>query len=71
MEKVEISAPGVGIFTSQVNTLENILDGLNIKDRVNFIKMDIEGVEADVAIKSIEIIKEANVISLEFHVQKK
>jgi FkbM family methyltransferase len=51
----------------KVDTLENILDGLNIKDKINFLKMDIEGFEADLINNSINIIKEANVISLEFH----
>ena len=63
----EITAPCDKTFISKINTLENILNGLNIKHEINFIKMDIEGVEADVVTKSIEIIKRANVISLEFH----
>lgn len=53
--------------TCKVNTLENILDMLKIKDKVDFIKMDIEGFELDVIHKSIRKVKEANIISLEFH----
>jgi FkbM family methyltransferase len=63
----EIHAPCDKTFISKIDTLENILKGLNIKDKINFIKMDIEGFEVEVVIKSIEIIKQANVISLEFH----
>jgi FkbM family methyltransferase len=51
----------------KINTLENILDGLRLNKKINFIKMDIEGIEADIIHRSIETIKEANVISLEFH----
>jgi len=57
-------------FLCKINTLENILDTLNIHDKINFIKMDIEGFEVDVISKSIEIIKNTNVIALEFHATK-
>lgn len=32
--------------TIEVNTLDNMIDGLNVKDPVNLIKIDIEGAEA-------------------------
>jgi FkbM family methyltransferase len=54
-------------FSCKIDILENVFDRLNIKDMVNFVKIDIEGFEADVVTKSIEIIKGANVISVEFH----
>jgi FkbM family methyltransferase len=54
-------------FRFVTDTLENILERLNIKEDVNFIKMDIEGFESDVVARSIEIIKKANVVSVEFH----
>jgi FkbM family methyltransferase len=54
-------------YRFKVNTLENILHDLGINEKINFIKMDIEGFEADVVCKSIKTIKEANVISVEFH----
>jgi FkbM family methyltransferase len=54
-------------FSCKIDILENIFERLNIKNSVNFVKLDIEGLEADVVTKSIEIIKEADVISLEFH----
>jgi FkbM family methyltransferase len=54
-------------YRFKVNTLENILRELNIVDRINFIKMDIEGFEDEVVRESIQILKQANVISLEIH----
>ena len=51
----------------QVDTLENIVANLKIIDKINFIKMDIEGFEAEVISKSIGTIREASVISLECH----
>jgi FkbM family methyltransferase len=54
----------------KVNTLENILDTLKINGKIDFIKMDIEGFEVDVIRKSIGKVKEANIISLEFHQTK-
>jgi FkbM family methyltransferase len=54
-------------YTCKLNTLENILRDLNITDKINFIKMDIEGMEAEVVSKNIQAFKEVNVISLEFH----
>jgi FkbM family methyltransferase len=54
-------------FSCKIDVLENILHRLNIKDKLGFVKMDIEGFESDVVTESIEIIKEANVISVECH----
>jgi len=65
--KKNIIAPCDIMIPSKINTLENILNDLKIKDRINFIKMDIEGMETDVINSSIEIIKRVDVISLEFH----
>jgi hypothetical protein len=42
-----ILAPCDRMIQSKINTLENILNDLNIKDRINFIKMGIEGMEID------------------------
>ena len=52
---------------SKVDTLENILSELNIKDEVAFIKIDIEGFEAQVVSRALAIMKEANIISIELH----
>jgi FkbM family methyltransferase len=54
-------------YRCKLNSLENILEELDIRDKINFIKMDIEGFEAEVVFKSLKTIKEANVISVEFH----
>jgi methyltransferase FkbM-like protein len=54
-------------FKFQVDTLENIISRLKIQDKINFMKMDIEGFEAEVITKSLATVKEANVISLECH----
>ena len=39
-------------FSCKIDVLENVLDRLNIKDKVNFVKMDIEGFKADVVAKA-------------------
>jgi FkbM family methyltransferase len=54
-------------YSCKIETLENILHTLEVKDHLNFIKMDIEGWETEVTKKSINIIKNCPVISLEFH----
>jgi SAM-dependent methyltransferase len=54
-------------FNCKIDVLENIFYRLSLKDKVNFVKMDIEGFETDVVSKSIQIVKEANVISVECH----
>ena len=54
-------------FLLRIDTLENILSQLRLTQDINFIKMDIEGFEVEVINKSIEIIKNARVISIELH----
>jgi SAM-dependent methyltransferase len=54
-------------YRFNVSTLENIIEELHISRKINFIKMDIEGCEAEVVNKSLEMIKESNVISVESH----
>jgi FkbM family methyltransferase len=63
----DIIAPFDKPCRCKINKLETILGELQINQPINFIKMDIEGIETDVVTKSIETVKEANVISLEFH----
>jgi FkbM family methyltransferase len=53
-------------FKCAINTLENILNELNIQE-IDFIKMDIEGFEIDVISNSIDIVKEASILSIECH----
>jgi hypothetical protein len=54
-------------FRCKLDTLENILRESNITDKINFIKMDIEGFEAEVVSENIQTFNEVDVISLEFH----
>jgi FkbM family methyltransferase len=54
-------------FRGRIETLENILDSLDMKHHLDFVKMDIEGVETEVTRKSIDLLKDCRVISLEFH----
>jgi hypothetical protein len=54
-----------------VDTLENILDKAELKKRINFIKMDIEGFETEVLSQSIDIIKNADTNSIELHNTKR
>ncbi len=54
-------------YRFRVNSLENILSELNITDKIDFIKMDIEGFEDEVVKESIQVLKQTNAISLEFH----
>jgi FkbM family methyltransferase len=55
-------------FTSKAEALTDILYKLNINDaKVNFIKIDIEGYEAEAIKHSIEIFKRCNVIAIECH----
>ena len=58
-------------FTCKLSTLEDILHDLSISERINFVKMDIEGYEVDVIRKSIRIFKNVDVISIECHATKK
>jgi len=54
-------------FKAQLDTLGNILNEVGLDKDINFVKMDIEGYEADVVRNDIDIIKKANVISAELH----
>jgi FkbM family methyltransferase len=54
-------------FKFKIDKLENILDSISMPHKIDFIKMDIEGIETEVANKSIDIISKARVISLELH----
>ena len=53
-------------FKCAENTLPSILSELNI-EKVDFVKMDIEGFETEVINNSIDIMKQAEVISIECH----
>jgi FkbM family methyltransferase len=54
-------------FNSRLETMRNILNDLGIKNRINFIKMDIEGYETEVIEDNVELMSQTNVISLECH----
>lgn len=54
-------------FGIKVKRLEKILEELHIENKIDFLKMDIEGSEVDVLNASTDIIKRANVISMELH----
>lgn len=54
-------------FICKINTVENILNELNINATIDFVKMDIEGFEVGVLDKSIDVMKKASVISIECH----
>jgi hypothetical protein len=58
-------------FKCTIKTLESILKEVNVNERINFIKMDIEGFEVEVIRNSINIVKEADAISMECHSTKK
>ena len=64
--KKEISFWGRN-FTAQLDTLRNIVSEAGLGKEPNFVKMDIEGYEIQVIRKDIEILKEADVISIELH----
>jgi FkbM family methyltransferase len=53
-------------YAFRSDTLKNVLVRLNV-NRIDFVKMDIEGFETAVIRKSIEIVKQADVISTELH----
>ena len=63
----EIKAPFDKPSRGRISTLETILEKIGVSKKIDFIKMDIEGAEVDVISKSIDTIKHADVISLEFH----
>jgi FkbM family methyltransferase len=54
-------------FSCKIETLENIFDELSMTHAVDFVKMDIEGAEIEVLGRSIGLIGQARVVSLEFH----
>lgn len=54
-------------YIIKTDTLENIFAKEKIKEKIDFIKMDIEGFETEVIQKSMAIIKEASAISIELH----
>jgi FkbM family methyltransferase len=58
-------------FKFKTDSLEGILNKLNITNKINFIKMDIEGFESDVISNDSKIIKDVNIISIELHDTKK
>jgi FkbM family methyltransferase len=66
----EITAPFGKPSRGRISTLEAILDKVGINKKINFIKMDIEGAEVDVISKSINTIKQSDVVSIEFHSTK-
>jgi FkbM family methyltransferase len=66
-QEKEIIAPFDKPSRGKISTLETILEEVGIDKKIDFIKMDIEGAEADVIYASIKTFKEADVISLEFH----
>jgi len=51
----------------RVNTLPIILNDIDMADKINFVKMDIEGYEKEVVRNGLELIKDARVISVELH----
>jgi hypothetical protein len=54
-------------FEFRVDTLTNILRGLSNTAPFDFIKMDIEGFEYEVLLSSMEVVRHARVIIMEFH----
>jgi FkbM family methyltransferase len=66
-QEKEIIAPFDKPSRGKISTLGTILKKIGIDKTINFIKMDIEGAEADVIHTSIDTFKNADVISLEFH----
>jgi FkbM family methyltransferase len=54
-------------YSFQVNTLRHLLQIQGIQDKINFIKMDIEGFETEVIENSLDIIKNVAAISVELH----
>jgi FkbM family methyltransferase len=54
-------------FRAKIDTLGKIIKDIGITKDLNFIKMDIEGAETDVAQIDIDILRKADVISIELH----
>ncbi len=65
-EGVETITYRKNTYSFKTNTLVNILNQLSINS-ADFIKMDIEGYEVDVIKNSMEVFKNARVVSVEFH----
>lgn len=57
-------------FKARLDTLGSILLEHGLTKDLNFLKMDIEGYEAEVLSRDYEIIKKADIISLELHSTK-
>jgi len=57
-------------FKAQLDTLENIVHNIRLNRDINFLKMDIEGYEIDVISTHSNIIKNADIISIELHGSK-
>jgi FkbM family methyltransferase len=66
-QEKQITAPFDKPSRGKISALETILEKIDMSKNIDFIKMDIEGAEVDVISKSINIIKQADVVSLEFH----
>ncbi len=54
-------------YSFRVDTLDNILRKEGLKEKIDFVKMDIEGFETEVLSQSVDIIKNANIIAIELH----
>jgi FkbM family methyltransferase len=54
-------------FRAKIDTFGKIIKDIGITEDLDFIKMDIEGAETDVAQIDIDIIRKADVISIELH----
>ena len=61
-QEKEIIAPFDKQSRGKISTLETILEEVGIDKKIDFIKMDIEGVEVDVIYTSINTFKEADVV---------
>jgi FkbM family methyltransferase len=54
-------------FRAKIDTLGNIMKAIGLTKDIDFIKIDIEGAETDVAQIDIDILRKANAISIELH----
>ena len=55
-------------FNSKVDSLAHILESLNVdKNRLKFMKMDVEGAEASIIQSSIEIMRSLDYFAIEMH----
>jgi hypothetical protein len=62
----ELSFWGIN-FKTQLDTLQSIVDQAGLHKNINFLKIDIEGYEAEVIRRDINIVRHADIISLELH----